>query len=97
MRNRLLMVLLCSALIGSGGCTVVSTVREMTASTVQALRPESGNGWDPGSESTDPWVQEAGAQARGNREMEKEADPLNLKRFFMSDKARDIERNLGVE
>lgn len=45
---------------------------------------------------SDPWIHEAGDVARGARPQEQIRDPLGLRDFFTSEKARDIERNLGV-
>jgi hypothetical protein len=91
MQRHLALLTFCSVLLVSAGCTFASR-------TVEALRPTSFDAWDPGSEeSSDPWVQQAGAEARGHRPVEKEFDPLGLKKVFMSDKARDIERNMGIE
>ena len=90
-------MLFCAVMMFSAGCTMMSSMQNMASRTVEALRPESFDGWDPGSETGDPWVQQAGAEARGNRPVEKEFDPLGLKKIFMSEKARDIERNMGIE
>lgn len=97
MRRHLILLTLCPTLACSSGCGLFSTMQGMAMQTVDALRPSSFDGWDPGSESTDPWIQQAGAEARGHRPVEKEYDPLGLKKVFMSDKARDIERNMGIE
>jgi hypothetical protein len=97
MHRPLVGLVLCLVLIASAGCAVMSTMREVTSQTVEALRPSSFDGWDPGSETSDPWIQQAGAEARGDRPVEKEYDPLGLKKYVMSDKARDIERNMGIE
>jgi hypothetical protein len=75
----------------------MSSIQGFASQSVAAMRPSSFDGWDPGSETGDPWVQQAGAEARGHRPVEKEFDPFGLKQIFMSDRARDIERNLGVE
>lgn len=50
-----------------------------------------------GTKSEDPWTTQAGTEGRAGRAVEKEADPLGLKNIFMSEKAREIERNCGVE
>ncbi len=50
-----------------------------------------------GARSEDPWTTQAGSEGRAGRTMEKEADPLNLRRFLMSEKAMEIERNCGYE
>lgn len=97
MQSRITNLLFCSVLLFSAGCSVMSSMQGMAAKTMEALRPGSFDGWDPGSESTDPWVQQAGAEARGDRPMQTEYDPLKLRQYLMSDKARDIERNMGIE
>lgn len=50
-----------------------------------------------GTRSEDPWTTQAGTEGRAGRAVEKEYDPLNLKKLMMSEKAREIERNCGVE
>ncbi len=50
-----------------------------------------------GAKSDDPWTTQAGTEGRAGRPVEKEYDPLHLKQFMMSEKAREIERNCGVE
>ncbi len=50
-----------------------------------------------GSNNEDPWTTQAGSEGRAGRPLEKEADPLNLRRFLMSEKAMEIERNCGYE
>jgi len=97
MSSRIAIGLFCSVLLFCAGCSVMSSMQNMASKTVEALRPVSFDSWDPGSESSDPWVQQAGAEARGHRPVETEYDPLKLKQFLMSDKARDIERNMGIE
>ncbi len=50
-----------------------------------------------GANVEDPWTTQAGMEGRAGRAVEKEADPLNLRRFLMSEKAMEIERNCGYE
>lgn len=50
-----------------------------------------------GAKADDPWTTQAGTEGRAGRAVEKEYDPLNLKQYLMSEKAREIERNCGVE
>lgn len=58
----------------------------------QVKRPDQ---WEPDpSEFDDKWA-ELGKEARGNRPLEKNADPLD--KMLWSDKAAQINRNLGVE
>lgn len=50
-----------------------------------------------GATIEDPWTTQAGSEGRAGRPLEKEADPLNLRRFLLSEKAMEIERNCGFE
>ena len=50
-----------------------------------------------GTTNEDPWTTQAGSEGRAGRAIEKEWDPLHLKRFLLSDKAAEIERNCGYE
>lgn len=47
-------------------------------------------------ESDDPWIRSAGDIARTEHTYEEVQDPLRLRKYFTSDKAREIERNVGV-
>ena len=64
----------------------------------QAVGYREGNSprQNPAEQTTDPWIQEAGTVARTEHNVETVNDPLKLRNVFMSSKARDIERNLGV-
>lgn len=44
----------------------------------------------------DPWVNDVGEYARGEHTPEPVHDPLNLRKFLVSEQTRDIERNLGI-
>ncbi len=50
-----------------------------------------------GTTNEDPWTTQAGSEGRAGRTVEKEYDPLHLRRFLMSEKAMEIERNCGFE
>ena len=50
-----------------------------------------------GTTNEDPWTTQAGSEGRAGRSVEKELDPLHLRRFLMSEKAMEIERNCGFE
>ena len=52
---------------------------------------------DPTDEKSAKWVGEAGREARAGMQRESSTDPLGLRNVFMSEKARDIERNLGYD
>ena len=61
-------------------------------------RALAGPGYVDSTEMPDEeWVSDAGATGRKGRAVEVSNDPLNLREIFMSEKARSIERNVGIE
>lgn len=56
---------------------------------------KSGNYADSTAGKDDPWTTQAGAEGRGGRS-EKSEEPLWFRKVMMSDRAREIEANLGV-
>jgi hypothetical protein len=64
---------------------------------VARMMPDS-EGYADGTDATsDPWIAEASGEGRADYRTDTEADPFGWKPLFMSQKARDIEKNLGVE
>lgn len=70
------------------GCTPASSIRE----TFSSLKASSEDYRDTTDES-DPQWDAVGREARGDRPLESENDPF---RFLMSEKARSIERSVGI-
>jgi len=72
---------------------VVDAGKSITGATVDALTP---NPRDPDdfANSPDPFEQ-YGREVRNDRDTTRLDDPIN--KFTTSDKAKEIERNLGVE
>lgn len=50
---------------------------------------------NPADQTSDPWIQDVGTMTREEHSKQEIVDPLKLRNVFMSEKARDIERNLG--
>ena len=50
-----------------------------------------------GAKVDDPWTTQAGSEGRAGRPVEKQNDPLNLRKYMMSEKALEIERNVGIQ
>ncbi|MCA9075711.1 MAG: hypothetical protein KDA93_11805 [Planctomycetaceae bacterium] len=90
-------LLLTAGLIAFPGCAAMNTMKMAASETVSSFRPTTGDYHDPTDDSSDPWVQEVGVEARGHQTKEQANDPLGLRNVFMSQKARDIESNLGFE
>ncbi|MBT5021169.1 hypothetical protein OAF42_00150 [Planctomicrobium sp.] len=51
---------------------------------------------NPAGQTSDPWIQDVGKYTREEHGEQEVVDPLKLRNFFMSQKAQDIESNLGV-
>lgn len=51
---------------------------------------------DPTEGSDDPWMSTAGEEGRRGRPKEKSEEPRWLRELTMSDRAREIENNLGI-
>lgn len=89
-------VLLGTVLITSG-CAAAKSVQSAAAQTIESMRPTSFDYADPSEEASDPWIVQAGAEARGDRPKEKAVEPKWFMDIVRSPKARDIENNLGFE
>jgi hypothetical protein len=87
MRRLLILALLLS--VSTTGCALTNAVKE----TFAMFRPSSDDGWDP-TENPDPQWDSVGVEARGGESLEYENDPS--RKYLMSNKARAIERNLGI-
>jgi hypothetical protein len=90
MRRLSMIACLAAASLATSGCAWLSEQPGFAA-----LRPPA-TGYSDGTESSDPWVMQAAAEGRRDFRTESANDPLNLRRFFMSQKARDIETNVGI-
>jgi hypothetical protein len=84
--------LLASALLmlGTAGCQSLWGSHRMADSGLRATHGRE----EPALK--DPWVNEAGNIARKEHTPEEIHDPLGLRNYFTSEKARSIERNVGI-
>ncbi|NOX54753.1 MAG: hypothetical protein GXP27_10000 [Planctomycetes bacterium] len=95
MRRFCLWILAAAALSAvGGGCALVQPAQTFARSSWRAFRPKPNDYRDVTEESEDQWAF-VGEEARGARPVDHDPDPF--KRFLMSEKARSIERNLGVD
>ena len=91
---------LCGAsLLWAGGCAVAQTAGDMAQEawfqTKQTLTPR-GTGYEDGAEVvTDDWSEVHDLGRRGEERISD--DPGWYRKYVMSEKARDIEANLGFE
>lgn len=97
MRRRNALLILGTLLISvqAGGCALWKATGNFTRETARAFKP-TGTDYRDGStpEELDEWSS-VGAEARGDQPYELDPDPW-WQRHFMSQDARNIERNLGI-
>lgn len=83
-----------SAAFLAGGCKVMDAGKSIGEATGKLMTPNPG-GYDDGSSTyTDDWSQ-YGSNARDDRPATRINDPIN--KFTTSDKAKSIERSVGIE
>jgi len=78
----------------SAGCAGPGSSGDMMHESFRIFKPRASDYRDHTQEEDDEWAA-VGKEARGNRPLENENDPL--KEWFMSPKAKSIERSLGYE
>jgi hypothetical protein len=83
------------ALAAVPGCVLTDLVRETARQTKTLYTPRPTDYRDTTEEPSDEWAF-VGEDARGNQPREVDPDPW-WKQKVMSQKARDIERNLGFD
>ncbi len=76
------------------GCTAFQAGREMMSESMKIFKPRTNDYRDVSQEEGDNW-EFVGKEARGNRPLEDQKDPI--RDLFMSPRAKAIERNLGYE
>jgi len=89
-------IILLAACVMSPGCAVVQTVQSGTKQIVKDFTPESLNEPNPADDPGDPWISAAAREGRSDQEGETANDPLHLRQYFFSNKARAIENNVGI-
>lgn len=82
------------ALIVCAGCQSSPFSNRFTQTV--GFRESSSARENPANQTSDPWIQDVGKYTREEHGQQEVVDPLKLRNFFMSSKAQDIERNLGV-
>lgn len=92
MFRTLIAVLLIGTFSGMAGC---NSMRESSRQMIDVFKP--GDYADGTDHFSDPWVQQAGVEARGNRPRESVGEPAMIHNLLTSPKARDIERNVGLD
>jgi hypothetical protein len=85
---------LCASLLQ--GCAVFETMRTGTRQLVKDFTPESLDEPHPADDPGDPWISAAASEGRHDQKAETANDPLHLRKYFLSNKARSIENNVGI-
>ncbi len=89
-------IVLSPALFYSSGCTsLMEPIAELNRETMRAFKPKPFDSDWSGEDEIDQWSS-VGDEARGDRPKESDPDPW-WQKYVMSSKARNIERNLGIE
>lgn len=84
------LLLAAGAILPATGCALTDTSRGLFG-----LFKPSGER-DDTDEGNEDWEEQVGKDARGNRPREKDPDAW-WQKYVMSEKARAIERNLGID
>lgn len=97
MRNTRLclgLLLISGILISIAGCSLITPAQKITKASLDTMKPNPRGYRDTTEESEDEWSLET---VSGHSMRASEHDPDPLKDVLMSNKARSIERSLGVE
>ena len=95
MRKRTLVTLTMTvALLQLTGCALIELGQTASRTTWRLFKPRPNDRRDITQEEDDPWSG-VGEEARGDRPIDYENDPF--KKFLMSPKARNIERNFRID
>ena len=85
-----------SALFFIAGCaSMMDPISELNRQTMRAFKPKPFDSDWVDDDEIDQWSY-VGDEARGDRPKESDPDPW-WQKYVMSSKARNIERNLGIE
>jgi hypothetical protein len=96
MRRSACLIVLGLLLAWQSGCLLMESAKEFGRHTKRQFTFRPGDYRDLTEEEADDWVGEVGREGRGDRPMEKDPDQW-WRTFMMSEKARSIERNVGIE
>lgn len=97
MKSFVLTCIVCvPALLLTAGCAaIIDPITELNRETMRAFKPKPFDSDWSGEEEIDQWAS-VGEEARGDRPKESDPDAW-WQKYVMSSKARNIERNLGIE
>ena len=95
MRRYLSVVALAGLFVLPSGCVLMDSAKELGRQTKKTFTFNPGGYRDVTEEETNDWTDAVGREGRANEPLEEDPDKwwVNL---FMSEKARSIERNVGI-
>ena len=94
--NRLSLLIVLGGLVAcSSGCVVIDSAKDMGRYTKQMFTFRPSDYRDATDEPQDDW-EFVGDEGRGNQPVQRDPDQW-WRKWFMTEKARSIERNLGFE
>lgn len=97
MRKRgLFGILLAFLVTSSSGCALTEPLKPVAHYTKRVFQFRGTDYVDPTEEEVDYWITDAGDEARGDQPRERDPDQW-WKNYVMSEKARSIERNVGID
>ncbi|WP_339735707.1 hypothetical protein [uncultured Gimesia sp.] len=97
MKSFVLTCIVCvpACFLTTGCAAIMDPITELNRETMRAFKPKPFDSDWSGEEEIDQWAS-VGEEARGDRPMESDPDAW-WQKYVMSSKARNIERNLGIE
>lgn len=94
--NRLFLLVVAGSLVVlESGCLLMDSAYEMGRQTRRMFKFRPNDYRDTTDEESDEW-EFVGEEGRGNQPIQRDPDRL-WRELFMSEKARSIERNVGIE
>lgn len=82
--------------MSSSGCALTEPMRPVARYAKNLFTFRGTDYADPTEEEDDIWITDAAEEARGDRPRERDPDQW-WKKYMMSEKARSIERNVGID
>lgn len=95
MKRLLELIIVAGFIISSTGCTSLTGPQNAFAKSSRMFKPDTRD-YDDGSDEDGHEWDFVGKEGRAGQEREQDPDPW-FKQMFMSEKARSIERNLGID
>ena len=96
MRRGISVLTLLLVVTSSSGCALTEPMRPVARYAKNLFTFRGTDYSDPTEDEVDYWITDAADEARGDRPRERDPDRW-WKDYIMSEKARSIERNVGID